>query len=196
MSRRRCSCTRNSATRPSKALKSGARRSAACSGLTIEITEDSLVPGPTEVRRSRVIERRAASSAFDFAPRRFRARATRRWGTSRKLPATEIKIDKRFNRHDRQRTVTDREIVKTVGRASREALGMRIVAEGIDKRRTRFRVRDRARMRDGRQGFFIGRPELRGDLVARVDRSATSLRASSVKPEGPWTPWAGAGRCN
>ena len=79
----------------------------------------------------------------------------------KQIPAAEIKIDKRFIG-----TVavdeTDRQIVKTVI-ALAHALGMRVVAEGVDSAEAMAAVSELGC--EMAQGFYIGRP-MRGDLVA------------------------------
>ena len=78
----------------------------------------------------------------------------------KQIPATEIKIDKRFIG-----TIAldekDQQIVKTVI-ALAHALGMRVVAEGVDSAEALAVVGELGC--EMAQGFFIGRP-MRGDLV-------------------------------
>jgi diguanylate cyclase (GGDEF)-like protein len=72
----------------------------------------------------------------------------------KEIPATEIKIDKRFIGTlsvDRK----DREIVKAVIDIS-HALGMKVVAEGVDSEESLTAVRELGC--EMAQGFFIGRP--------------------------------------
>ena len=78
----------------------------------------------------------------------------------KQIPATEIKIDKRFIG-----TIAidekDKHIVKTVI-ALAHALDMRVVAEGVDNAEALFVLRGLGC--EMAQGFFIGRP-MRGDVV-------------------------------
>ena len=78
----------------------------------------------------------------------------------KQIPAAEIKIDKRFIG-----TVavdeTDKQIVKTVI-ALAHALGMRVVAEGVDSAEAVAAITELEC--EMAQGFFIGRP-MRGDLM-------------------------------
>jgi len=100
----------------------------------------------------------------------------------KQIPATEIKIDKRFIG-----TIsidpTDREIVKTVI-ALAHALHMRVVAEGVDSAEALTAVAElKCEMA---QGYFIGRP-MRGDLVPEwIDHYfATSTTRRSAIREWP-----------
>ena len=135
-------------------------------GLTIEITEDSLVQGGESALAG--IER-LRKLGVDFALDDF-GKGYSSLGYLKELPATELKIDKRFI-GSIATDVTDREIVKTVVALAR-ALGMRIVAEGIDSAEALGVVTELGC--EMAQGFFIGRP-MRGDLVPRGS-IATSLR--------------------
>jgi EAL domain-containing protein (putative c-di-GMP-specific phosphodiesterase class I) len=78
----------------------------------------------------------------------------------KQIPATEIKIDRRFIG-----TIAidgkDKQIVKTVVELA-HALDMRVVAEGVDNAEALFVLRGLGC--EMAQGFFIGRP-MRGDLV-------------------------------
>jgi EAL domain-containing protein (putative c-di-GMP-specific phosphodiesterase class I) len=100
----------------------------------------------------------------------------------KQIPAAEIKIDKRFIG-----TVavdeTDKQIVKTVI-ALAHALGMRVVAEGVDSAEAVAAVAELEC--DMAQGFFIGRP-MRGDLVPdwMTHYSAGAMRRSSVVRSWP-----------
>jgi len=126
-------------------------------GLTIELTEDSLVQGDESSLAS--IER-LRKQGVDFAIDDF-GKGYSSLTYLKQIPATEIKIDKRFIG-----TIavddTDKQIVKTVI-ALAHALGMRVVAEGVDSAEALAAVAElKCEMA---QGFFIGRP-MRGDLVA------------------------------
>lgn len=126
-------------------------------GLTIELTEDSLVQGDESSLAS--IER-LRKQGVDFAIDDF-GKGYSSLTYLKQIPATEIKIDKRFIG-----TIavddTDKQIVKTVI-ALAHALGMRVVAEGVDSAEALAAVAElKCEMA---QGFFIGRP-MRGDLVS------------------------------
>ena len=125
-------------------------------GLTIELTEDSLVQGDASSLAS--IER-LRKLGVDLAIDDF-GKGYSSLTYLKQMPATEIKIDKRFIG-----TIavdeTDKQIVKTVI-ALAHALGMRVVAEGVDSAEGLAAVAELGC--EMAQGFFIGRP-MRGDLV-------------------------------
>ena len=125
-------------------------------GLTIELTEDSLVQGDQSSLAS--IER-LRKLGIDLAIDDF-GKGYSSLTYLKQIPAAEIKIDKRFIG-----TIaidqTDREIVKTVI-ALAHALGMRVVAEGVDSDEAMKAV---AELKcENAQGYFIGRP-MRGDRI-------------------------------
>jgi EAL domain-containing protein (putative c-di-GMP-specific phosphodiesterase class I)/GGDEF domain-containing protein len=125
-------------------------------GLTIELTEDSLVQSDESSLAS--IER-LRKLGIDLAIDDF-GKGYSSLTYLKQIPAAEIKIDKRFIG-----TIaidqTDRAIVKTVI-ALAHALGMRVVAEGVDSHEGMTAVAElNCEMA---QGYFIGRP-MRGDLV-------------------------------
>jgi EAL domain-containing protein (putative c-di-GMP-specific phosphodiesterase class I) len=125
-------------------------------GLTIEITEDRLVQGDASSLASieRVRKLGIDLSIDDFG------KGYSSLSYLKQIPATEIKIDKRFIG-----TISidekDQQIVKTVI-ALAHALGMRVVAEGVDSAEALFVLSSLGC--EMAQGFFIGRP-MRGDLV-------------------------------
>jgi len=125
-------------------------------GLTIEITEDRLVQGDDASLASleRVRKLGVDLSIDDFG------KGYSSLSYLKQIPATEIKIDKRFIG-----TISidekDQQIVKTVI-ALAHALGMRVVAEGVDNADALVVVHDLGC--EMAQGFYIGRP-MRGDLV-------------------------------
>jgi EAL domain-containing protein (putative c-di-GMP-specific phosphodiesterase class I) len=125
-------------------------------GLTIELTEDSLVQSDQSSLAS--IER-LRKLGVDLAIDDF-GKGYSSLTYLKQIPAAEIKIDKRFIG-----TVamdqTDREIVRTVI-ALAHALGMRVVAEGVDSDEAMKAVAELDC--ETAQGYFIGRP-MRGDLV-------------------------------
>jgi EAL domain-containing protein (putative c-di-GMP-specific phosphodiesterase class I)/GGDEF domain-containing protein len=124
--------------------------------LTIELTEDSLVQGDESSLAS--IER-IRKLGIDLAIDDF-GKGYSSLTYLKQIPATEIKVDKRFIG-----TVavdeTDKQIVKTVI-ALAHALGMRVVAEGVDSAEALTAVADLEC--ETAQGFFIARP-MRGSLV-------------------------------
>jgi len=125
-------------------------------GLTIEITEDRLVQGDDSSLASleRVRKLGIDLSIDDFG------KGYSSLSYLKQIPASEIKVDKRFIG-----TIAidekDQQIVKTVI-ALAHALGMRVVAEGVDNAEALIVVRDLGC--EMAQGFYIGRP-MRGDLV-------------------------------
>jgi EAL domain-containing protein (putative c-di-GMP-specific phosphodiesterase class I)/GGDEF domain-containing protein len=124
--------------------------------LTIELTEDSLVQGDASSLAS--IER-LRKLGVDLAIDDF-GKGYSSLTYLKQIPAAEIKVDKRFIG-----TVavdkTDKQIVKTII-ALAHALGMRVVAEGVDSAEAVAAVAELEC--DMVQGFYIGRP-MRGDLV-------------------------------
>jgi EAL domain-containing protein (putative c-di-GMP-specific phosphodiesterase class I)/GGDEF domain-containing protein len=147
-------------------------------GLTIEITEDSLVQGDEAALAG--VER-LRKLGVDFALDDF-GKGYSSLGYLKQLPATEIKIDKRFI-GTIAIDATDREIVKTVI-ALAQALGMRVVAEGIDNGEALEIVT--ALGCQMAQGFFIGRP-MRGDLVPEwIDRYLASSSSVSLRLADAW----------
>jgi len=145
--------------------------------LTIELTEDSLVQGDAASFASieRLRKLGVELSIDDFG------KGYSSLTYLKQIPATEIKIDKRFIG-----TVavdeTDKQIVKTVI-ALAHALDMRVVAEGVDSAAAVAAVAELEC--DMAQGFFIGRP-MRGDLVVDwiAHYSAGALRRGSAA--GNW----------
>ena len=148
--------------------------------LTIELTEDSLVQGDASSLASieRLRKLGVELSIDDFG------KGYSSLTYLKQIPATEIKIDKRFIG-----TVavdeTDKQIVKTVI-ALAHALGMRVVAEGVDSAEAVAAVAELEC--DMAQGFYIGRP-MRGDLVCdwMSHYSASARRGSVVRtwPDKP-----------
>jgi diguanylate cyclase (GGDEF)-like protein len=125
-------------------------------GLTIELTEDSLVQSDDSSLASM---ERVRKLGIDLAIDDF-GKGYSSLSYLKQIPATEIKIDKRFIG-----TISidekDQQIVKTVI-ALGHALGMRVVAEGVDSAEALAVVNELGC--EMAQGFFIGRP-MRGDLV-------------------------------
>src|SRR5688572_29519962 len=141
--------------------------------LTVELTEDSLVQGDASTLAS--IER-LRKLGIDLAIDDF-GKGYSSLTYLKQIPASEIKIDKRFIG-----TIavdkTDKQIVKTII-ALAHALGMRVVAEGVDSAEAVAAVAELDC--DMAQGFFIGRP-MRGDLVAEwmAHYAAGAMRRSAV----------------
>jgi EAL domain-containing protein (putative c-di-GMP-specific phosphodiesterase class I) len=147
-------------------------------GLTIELTEDSLVQGDESSLAS--IER-VRKLGIDLAIDDF-GKGYSSLTYLKQIPAAEIKIDKRFIG-----TIaideTDKQIVKTVI-ALAHALGMRVVAEGVDSAEAIAAIAELDC--EMAQGFFIGRP-MRGDLVPEwIDHylaTATDRKPVVAMPE-------------
>jgi diguanylate cyclase (GGDEF)-like protein len=142
--------------------------------LTIELTEDSLVQGDASSLAS--IER-LRKLGVDLAIDDF-GKGYSSLTYLKQIPAAEIKIDKRFIG-----TVavdeTDKQIVKTVI-ALAHALGMRVVAEGVDSAEAVAAIAELEC--EMAQGFFIGRP-MRGDLVLEwMEHYAASAAARRARP--------------
>jgi EAL domain-containing protein (putative c-di-GMP-specific phosphodiesterase class I)/GGDEF domain-containing protein len=124
--------------------------------LTIELTEDSLVQG--DASSLGCIER-LRKLGIDLAIDDF-GKGYSSLTYLKQIPAAEIKIDKRFIGNIAV-DATDEKIVQTVI-ALAHALGMRVVAEGVDSAESIATVANLGC--EMAQGFFIGRP-MRGDLV-------------------------------
>jgi len=147
--------------------------------LMIELTEDSLVQGDASSLAS--IER-LRKLGIDLAIDDF-GKGYSSLTYLKQIPAAEIKIDKRFIG-----TIaideTDKQIVKTVI-ALAHALGMRVVAEGVDSAESVAAITELAC--EMAQGFFIGRP-MRGDLIPEwIEHysSTATMRRLSVAREWP-----------
>ncbi|HEX7237746.1 MAG TPA: GGDEF domain-containing phosphodiesterase [Gammaproteobacteria bacterium] len=145
--------------------------------LTIELTEDSLVQGDASSLAS--IER-LRKLGVDLAIDDF-GKGYSSLTYLKQIPAAEIKIDKRFIG-----TVavdpTDKQIVKTIISLA-HALGMRVVAEGVDSAEAVAAVAELEC--EMAQGFFIGRP-MRGDLIVEwMAHYAGAMRRTSVAREWP-----------
>jgi EAL domain-containing protein (putative c-di-GMP-specific phosphodiesterase class I) len=145
--------------------------------LTIELTEDSLVQGDASSLAS--IER-LRKLGVDLAIDDF-GKGYSSLTYLKQIPAAEIKIDKRFIG-----TVavdpTDKQIVKTIISLA-HALGMRVVAEGVDSAEAVAAVAELEC--EMAQGFFIGRP-MRGDLITEwMAHYAGALRRTSVVRQWP-----------
>jgi EAL domain-containing protein (putative c-di-GMP-specific phosphodiesterase class I) len=144
--------------------------------LTIELTEDSLVHGDesTLAALDRIRKLGIAVAIDDFG------KGYSSLSYLKQIPATEIKIDKRFI-GTLALDEKDKQIVKTVI-ALAHALDMRVVAEGVDSADNLAVVEEIGC--ETAQGFFIGRP-MRGDLVPEwLDHylsTATNARVSVAK---------------
>jgi EAL domain-containing protein (putative c-di-GMP-specific phosphodiesterase class I) len=147
-------------------------------GLTIELTEDSLVQSDDSSLASM---ERVRKLGIDLAIDDF-GKGYSSLSYLKQIPATEIKIDKRFIG-----TIAldekDQHIVKTVI-ALAHALGMRVVAEGVDSAEVLAVVGDLGC--EMAQGFFIGRP-MRGDLVPEwLDHYIASATNSKLPVAKIW----------
>jgi diguanylate cyclase (GGDEF)-like protein len=144
--------------------------------LTIELTEDSLVQGDASSLAS--IER-VRKLGIDLAIDDF-GKGYSSLTYLKQIPATEIKIDKRFIGMIAV-DETDKQIVKTVI-ALAHALGMRVVAEGVDSAEALTAVADLEC--ETAQGFFIARP-MRGNLVPEwiehYQATATNRKLTSAR---------------
>ena len=145
-------------------------------GLTIELTEDSLVQSDDASLASlNRIRKLGVDLAIDDFGKGYSSLTY-----LKQIPAAEIKIDKRFIGTIAIDT-KDQKIVETVISLAR-AFGMRVVAEGVDSAEALETVADLGC--DMVQGFFIGRP-MRGDLVPDwIDRylaAATNNKAAIAK---------------
>jgi len=145
--------------------------------LVIELTEDSLVQGDASSLASiERLRKLGVELAIDDFGKGYSSLTY-----LKQIPAAEIKIDKRFIG-----TVavdqTDKQIVKTIISLA-HALGMRVVAEGVDSAEAIAAVAELEC--EMAQGFFIGRP-MRGDLVPEwMSHYAGAMRRTSVAREWP-----------
>jgi diguanylate cyclase len=147
--------------------------------LMIELTEDSLVQGDASSLASiERLRKLGVELAIDDFGKGYSSLTY-----LKQIPATEIKIDKRFIG-----TIaideTDKQIVKTVI-ALAHALGMRVVAEGVDSAEAVSAIAELEC--EMAQGFFIGRP-MRGDLIPEWMEhyaSSTTMRRAPVVREWP-----------
>jgi EAL domain-containing protein (putative c-di-GMP-specific phosphodiesterase class I) len=144
--------------------------------LTIELTEDSLVQGDDA---SLVSIDRVRKLGVDLAIDDF-GKGYSSLTYLKQIPATEIKIDKRFIANialDEK----DQHIVQTVI-ALAHALGMRVVAEGVDSAEGLLMIAKLGG--EMAQGFFIARP-MRGDLIPdwieQYASAATSGKLAAAK---------------
>ncbi|HZL95591.1 MAG TPA: GGDEF domain-containing phosphodiesterase, partial [Vicinamibacterales bacterium] len=125
-------------------------------GLTIELTEDSLVQGGVSLANIHRLRKIGIDLSIDDFGKGYSSLTY-----LKQLPASEIKIDKGFIGRIAL-DETDKQIVKTVI-ALAHALRMRVVAEGVDSAGALAVVGELGC--EIAQGFFIARP-MRGDLVA------------------------------
>ena len=145
--------------------------------LVIELTEDSLVQGDASSLASiERLRKLGVELAIDDFGKGYSSLTY-----LKQIPAAEIKIDKRFIG-----TVavdqTDKQIVKTIISLA-HALGMRVVAEGVDSAEAIAAVAELEC--EMAQGFFIGRP-MRGDLVPEwMSHYAGAMRRTSVARQWP-----------
>jgi diguanylate cyclase len=149
-------------------------------GLTLELTEDSLVHSDDASLQclDRVRKLGIELSIDDFG------KGYSSLSYLKQIPATEIKIDKRFIGSiavDEK----DQQIVETVISLA-HALGMRVIAEGVDSAEALAIVRELGC--EMAQGYYIGRP-MRGDLVAewleRYVADATGPKAPTRRLHRP-----------
>lgn len=131
-------------------------------GLTLELTEDSLVPG--DALSIGVLERireTGVGLAIDDFGKGYSSLSY-----LKELPATEIKIDKRFV-SSLATDEKDRHIVGAVIELAR-AFGMTVVAEGVNDPGSLRAVADLGC--DVAQGFFIARPVRAQTMYRRIQR--------------------------
>jgi diguanylate cyclase (GGDEF)-like protein len=142
-------------------------------GLTLELTEDSLVHSDDSSLQciDRVRKLGIDLSIDDFG------KGYSSLSYLKQIPATEIKIDKRFIGSiaiDQK----DQQIVKTVISLA-HALGMRVVAEGVDSAEALASIKGLGC--EMAQGYYIGRP-MRGDLVADwLEHYAANATSSNLE---------------
>lgn len=148
-------------------------------GLTVELTEESLVAGDAaSVAMLERVRRLGVGLSIDDFGKGYSSLSY-----LKEIPATEVKIDKRFIA-TAGTDEKDRQIVRVIVELAR-AFEMKVVAEGVDSPRS---LRAVARLGcDLAQGFFIARPmpaELVSDWLRRADSEAarfeTALRQRPI----------------
>src|SRR5690606_5246713 len=146
--------------------------------LTVELTEDGLVQSENRsLDQLERIRRLDIGLAIDDFGRGYSSLSY-----LKELPATEVKIDKRFIASiaiDRK----DRDIVRTIV-ALAHAFEMSVVAEGVDSPEALALVAELGCERA--QGFYLARP-MRGDLIPEwvaSYRFGSAAPARLVSPEG------------
>jgi diguanylate cyclase len=148
-------------------------------GLTLEVTEDSLVQNddatPSALKRLR--DHGIGLAIDDFG------KGYSSLTYLKQIPATEIKIDRHFVASIAW-DATNRQIVRSVIDLA-HALGMKVTAEGVDSHEGLAVVSELGC--ESAQGFYIARP-MRADLVldwVRSSSAGTFGRELRVRERGP-----------
>lgn len=143
-------------------------------GLTLELTEDSLLEsGDASRSMLKRIRRHGVDLAIDDFGKGYSSLTY-----LKDLPATEIKIDKRFVGTvaiDRK----DHHIVKAIIELA-QAFGMTVVAEGVDSEESLTSIAELGC--ESAQGFFISRPMRSDLLVDWIENYAGGATIRSLVP--------------
>src|SRR5690606_18098585 len=143
--------------------------------LVVELTEESLVTGDTVVMTclERIRKLGVGLAIDDFG------KGYSSLGYLKEIPATEVKIDRRFVA-TAATDDKDKQIVRVIVELAR-AFEMSVVAEGVDSVRALRTVASLGC--DAAQGFFIARPmrtDLVVDWVRSLDREAQRFAVDGV----------------
>jgi len=135
--------------------------------LTLELTEESLVAGDgASIATLERVRKLGVGLAIDDFGKGYSSLSY-----LKEIPATEVKIDKRFVATAAS-DEKDRQIVRVIVELAR-AFEMTVVAEGVD---SEYNLETIAELGcDAAQGFFIARPmraDLVGDWIAHLQREA------------------------
>ncbi|HEX7081649.1 MAG TPA: GGDEF domain-containing phosphodiesterase [Gammaproteobacteria bacterium] len=149
-------------------------------GLTLELTEESLVSGDgASIPSLERVRKLGIGVAIDDFGKGYSSLSY-----LKEIPATEVKIDKRFVA-TAATDEKDRHIVRVIVELAR-AFGMTVVAEGVD---SPYNLETVAELGcDAAQGFFIARPMragVTGDWIAHLQREAARWPASRPAEEAP-----------
>jgi EAL domain-containing protein (putative c-di-GMP-specific phosphodiesterase class I)/GGDEF domain-containing protein len=147
-------------------------------GLILELTEESLISEQdSALTRLNRIRRSGVELAIDDFGRGYSSLSY-----LKDIPASEIKIDKRFV-SSAATDAKDWHIIRAATELA-HAFGMRVVGEGVDNAETMAALRELGC--EIAQGFYIARP-MRADLLAewaRAYSSATSARNLALEVLG------------
>jgi EAL domain-containing protein (putative c-di-GMP-specific phosphodiesterase class I) len=141
--------------------------------LTLEITETSIMAGADRSLKilERINEMGVSFSIDDFGT------GYSSLAYLKKLPVSEIKIDKSFVM-EMQKNESDATIVKATIQLGHN-LGLKVVAEGVEDEQTYLALKDMGC--DVLQGYFISRPVPVKDFMDWVQAKAKDNMPSKVK---------------